>query len=304
MSDVKTGPQSAAANDGETSGPVAEAIRSISHIATLPEITQQILELVEDPSSTAQDLHSVIANDPALCSRILKVVNSSFYGLPGQIGSINRAIVLLGLNAVKNIAISASMAKLFKGGQICPAFTAADLWRHSVSVGAAAKLVADEAGIGVPDEAFLAGLMHDIGLIVEIQFDRQKFIQVVEQVMPKPDGSPTNSMLAAEIEHFGADHQAYGRALSERWKFPRALSVGCGFHHCPMDAPDCTRTMPCIIHTADRVASRATGGFRLDLDSLEFDKHVLEELRISPDKAESLIERLSESLEDVQSMLA
>ncbi|MCA9295288.1 MAG: HDOD domain-containing protein, partial [Phycisphaerales bacterium] len=70
---------------------VEAAIKGISHIATLPEITLKIIELVEDPTSTAQDLHNLISNDPALCSRILKVVNSAFYGLPRQIGSINRA---------------------------------------------------------------------------------------------------------------------------------------------------------------------------------------------------------------------
>ena len=108
-------------------------VKNISHIATLPEITLRIIELVEDPSSTAQDLHKVIANDPALCSRILKVVNSAFYGLPRQIGSINRAIVLLGLNAVKNIAIAASLTKLFRGGDLCPKFSARDLWIHSIA---------------------------------------------------------------------------------------------------------------------------------------------------------------------------
>src|SRR3954468_23442322 len=112
---------------------VNEAIREISHIATLPEITLKIVELVEDPRSTAQDLHRIIANDPALCSRILKVVNSSFYGLPGQIGSINRAIVLLGLNAVKNIVIAASLTKLFRGGKVSPNFSAKDLWSHSIA---------------------------------------------------------------------------------------------------------------------------------------------------------------------------
>jgi UDP-N-acetylglucosamine 2-epimerase len=111
--------------------PNPSAIREISHIATLPEITLKIVELVEDPKSTAQDLHKVISNDPALCSRILKVVNSSFYGLPGQIGSINRAIVMLGLNAVKNIAIAASLAKLFRGGELTPASRPSDLWTHS-----------------------------------------------------------------------------------------------------------------------------------------------------------------------------
>ena len=85
----------------------AAAVKQVSHIATLPEVTMGIIELVEDPKSSAQDLNRLIGNDPALSARILKVVNSAFYGLPRQIGSINRAISLLGLNAVKNIAIAA-----------------------------------------------------------------------------------------------------------------------------------------------------------------------------------------------------
>src|SRR4051812_16163700 len=104
----------------ETQIIITNAVNAISHIATLPEITVKIIELVENPRSTAQDLNKLISNDPALCARILKVVNSAFYGLPGQIGSINRAVVLLGLNAVKNIVIAASLTKLFRGGAGSP----------------------------------------------------------------------------------------------------------------------------------------------------------------------------------------
>ena len=153
---------------------VDSAIQEISHIATLPEITLKIVELVEDPTSTAQDLHAVISNDPALCSRVLKVVNSAFYGLPGQVGSINRAIVLLGLNAVKNIAIAASLAKLFRGGEVNAHFSARRLWTHSAATATAAKMIADRIRLGMPDEAFLGGLIHDIGVMVEMQFDRHK----------------------------------------------------------------------------------------------------------------------------------
>ncbi|MBL8746826.1 MAG: HDOD domain-containing protein, partial [Phycisphaerae bacterium] len=202
---------------------VSAAINDVSQIATLPEITLKIVELVENPASTAQDLHKVISNDPALCSRILKVVNSSFYGMPGQIGSINRAIVLLGLNAVKNIAISASLAKLFKGGQLCPAFSAKDLWKHSVATATASKVIADTARLGLPDEAFLAGLIHDMGVMVEMQHDRSKLIDVVNRLAVAPAGLPRNDMLAAEREVFGATHQDFGKALAEKWKFPKGL---------------------------------------------------------------------------------
>src|SRR6478609_1934978 len=114
---------------------VQQAIKKITSIATLPEVTNQIISIVEDPKSSASALHKIVSHDPALVTRILKVVNSAFYGLPGQIGSIERAIVLLGLNAVKNIAVAASMGQLFRGAKLCEGFTAKDLWRHCIAVG-------------------------------------------------------------------------------------------------------------------------------------------------------------------------
>src|SRR4028119_1507034 len=107
---------------------VHEAVRNVTTIATLPEVTAKIIATVEDPKSSAQALHKIVSHDPALVTRILKVVNSAFYGLPGQIGSIERAIVLLGLNAVKNIAVAASLGQLFRGAKLCEGVAAHDLW--------------------------------------------------------------------------------------------------------------------------------------------------------------------------------
>src|SRR4051812_28078949 len=98
---------------------VQQAIRKVTSISTLPEITGRIVSTVEDPKSTAAQLHKIVAHDPALVTRILKVVNSAFYGLPGQVGSVERAIVLLGLNAVKNIAVAASLGQMFRGVKLC-----------------------------------------------------------------------------------------------------------------------------------------------------------------------------------------
>jgi HD-like signal output (HDOD) protein len=283
---------------------VTDAIKEISHIATLPEITVKIIELVEDPTSTAQDLNNVISNDPALCSRILKVVNSSFYGLPGQIGSINRAIVLLGLNAVKNIAISASMAKLFRGGQLCDKFSARDLWMHAIATGAASKLIADKLKMGVGDEAFLAGLTHDIGMMVEMQYDRLKLIEVVEQISVDANGNPNRDMREVEREVFGADHQAFGKALCERWKFPEAFAQVTGHHHTPLELPTGARSMASLVYVADRLASSLDRAFRLDLVSLEIDGSVLDEIKLTRDALDDIRSRLAEEVEDVAAMLA
>lgn len=283
---------------------VTSAIRDVTQIATLPEITLKIVELVENPSSTAQDLHKVISNDPALCSRILKVVNSSFYGMPGQIGSINRAIVLLGLNAVKNIAISASLAKLFKGGQLCPAFSARDLWKHSVAAATAAKMIADAGKLGLPDEAFLAGLIHDMGLMVEMQHDRGKLIDVVNRLGVGSDGVPQKDMLAVEREVFGATHQEFGKALAEKWKFPKGLQIVCGHHHDPKSLPDGQRTLVTVIAMADRMVAQVAEGFRLDVMSPQVDAGWFDELKMSAQKAEEIKQSLPEKIKEVEVLLA
>src|ERR1700733_10146606 len=101
----------AATSDSQTL--IREPIGKVSNLPTLPEVTARIVELVQDPRSTAAQLHHLVSNDPALASRILKTVNSAFYGVPGQIGSMERAIVLLGLNAGKKIAVAASLGHMF-----------------------------------------------------------------------------------------------------------------------------------------------------------------------------------------------
>lgn len=272
---------------------VQAAVREISHIATLPEITVKIIELVEDPRSTAQDLHEVISQDPALCSRILKVVNSSFYGLPGQIGSINRAIVMLGLNAVKNIAIAASLVKLFRGGDLIAGLSAKMLWDHSGHCAAACKVINDTLRLGLGDEAYLAGLVHDLGIIVEMQFDRGKLIDVLQQVGLDSNGVPANDMLAIEQSVFGADHQDFGAALCERWKFPKTFAQVTGYHHCPLDLPTEGRTLTSVVYVADRIAGEATGGCRVDLADLTIDPDVLDELRLTQEKLSQIREKFA-----------
>src|SRR5437868_656284 len=132
---------------------VQQAVRKVTTIATLPEVTAKIIATVEDPKSSAAQLHKIVAHDPALVTRILKVVNSAFYGLPGQIGSVDRAIVLLGLNAVKNIAIAASLGQLFRGVKLCKGYTARDLWTHCIAVGVAARELAKQSKLPIAEEA-------------------------------------------------------------------------------------------------------------------------------------------------------
>ena len=231
------------------------------------------------------------------------VVNSSFYGLPGQIGSINRDIVLLGLNAVKNIAIAASLAKLFRGGELTPQFSARDLWKHSTAAAAASKMLADKLKLGLPDEAFLAGLIHDIGVMVEMQADRHKLVEVIEGLGLSKDGVPAKNMLDLEETIFGANHQNFGAALCDKWKFPRSFNHVTGHHHAPLELPAGGRTLPCIVYIADRMAAAIDAGFRLDLRSVDIDPGVLEELHLTQSQLDEIAQLLPAQLDEVDQLL-
>ncbi len=278
---------------------INEAINDISHIATLPEVTVKIIELVENPNSTAHDLHVIISNDPALSARVLKVVNSAFYALPGQIGSINRAIVLLGLNAVKNIAIAASLAKLFRGGRLTPDFAARDLWTHSMAVATAVKMLSERIRLGLPDEAFLAGLIHDIGVMVEMQARRAKLVQVLQRMKEHDE-----RFRQAEMKVLGVTHEHLGQALCEKWKFPLFLQHVAGFHHRPLELTAESRTLASLVHVADVIAARAELGFAGTVDKLEARPGVLAELKLTDAVIDEVTQALPPAVEVADSMLS
>lgn len=274
---------------------VSKAIGEINNIATLPEVTLQIIKLVEDPNSTAQDLNKLITNDPALGARILKVINSAFYGLAGQIASINRATVLLGLNAVKNIAIVASLAKLFRGGEICPGFNARALWAHSVAVATAARQLAEKAEkaeLGPPDEAFLAGLIHDVGIMVEIQALRSKFVEAFDQFDPESDVT----LRQVELNILGATHEQFGAALCRQWNFPSSLVCVTGFHHRPLELTPQHRALTCLVYIADIVAARAKIGMSASVETEKAIPEALEAVKLTPQTVEAVCDGLPESI--------
>jgi HD-like signal output (HDOD) protein len=235
-----------------------EAVRSITTIATLPEVTAQIIATVEDPRSTAAQLHKIVAHDPALVTRILKVVNSSFYGLPGQIGSVERAIVLLGLNAVKNIAVAASLGQLFRGAKLCEGFTARDLWTHCIAVAVAAREMAKQMKAPIADEAFLAGMIHDIGILVAMQLWPEPLREVCETA--RRGDRPFREV---EMQMLGLDHQYLGQALAEQWRFPRPCQLVAGYHHEPATLGDDNRLVVSLVYAADVICCKSKHGFNL-----------------------------------------
>ena len=285
------------ANEGQAI--IAKALAKIGDIATLPEITIKIINIVEDPKSTARDLHEVIKHDPALSTKVLKVVNSAFYGLPGQIASVDRAIVLLGLSAVKNISIAASISRLFKGEQLSDKFTAKDLWRHSLAVAVASKMICTAQGRSASgDEVFLGGLIHDIGILIERQAHPEQLTEVVTRAT-----NGEASFLDLETQIIGVDHQQFGMALTTKWKFPRHLRAVAGFHHAYEGLNADHKSLVATIRTADLICCQDRHGFYLTADGEEITETLLDDVQLTLKDIEEIREQLPEQLAMAESAL-
>ncbi len=273
-----------------------KAMARVTEISSLPEITTRIVEVVEDPKSTAQDMHDIVKNDPALAAKILKVVNSAFYGLPAQISSLDRAIIMLGLSAVKNIALAASLSRLFRPGAISDAFDARDLWEHCIGVGVCARMLA-ASGFGQAEEAFVAGLVHDMGLLVEYQLFPEKLKQVVEICAAQPQ-----DFLATEQAVIGANHQQFGNALAVKWKFPPALRYSISYHHNPERLRPEFRRLVTAVQVADAICGQNQIGFYLTTQTSEITEEMLEQVGVTPERVGELLETLPERIEETMAI--
>ena len=283
----------------ESKAAVTAAIKRVTTIATLPEVTARIVATVEDPKSTAAQLHKIITNDPALVTRILKVVNSAFYGLPGQIGSVERAIVLLGLNAVKNIAVAASLGQLFRGVKLCEGFSAKDLWTHCIAVAVTARELSKQLKLPIADEAFLAGLIHDVGLLVALHAYPEKLQAVCETVLK--DGG---DFCKTERQMCGIDHQQLGQGLTEQWKFTASCQQVAGYHHRPHATGDRTKLLETIVYIADTMCAQNKKGFPLTAQNQTLEPAILDAAGISMGVIEKTLERLDVLIESATSTLA
>ncbi len=277
--------------------PVKHALDQVSEIAALPEITVKIIHVVEDPESTARDLHEIVCNDPSLSSRLLRVVNSAFFGLPGQIGSIERAIVLLGLNAVKNIAIAASLGALFKRGKLTEKHSLKDLWAHSVGVAAISRKLTGRLALALQEEAFLAGLIHDLGIVIGAQVFNEQLAEVIDRSEKGEDFEEL------ENELIGVTHGVLGQALAAKWKFPRPLQYATGFHHHPDQLARENRLLTNVVYVADVVVNNSGIGLHLPYGDAEPNPRVLEELYLSQSDVTECSENLEEHVETVKDIL-
>ena len=227
---------------------IRDKVQTIIQLPTLPAVAQEVVEMVENPRTSASSLGRVIESDQALTGKVLKIANSAFYGFPKQIATVDFAIIVLGFDALKEIVISISLVSaLQKKGDAT--FDARGFWDHSIYSGVIARRLARDLGYRVSGEVFVGGLLHDMGISALYQYFRNEYDEIEELV--------ENSRLPfieAERQILGVTHAEIGGWLAERWNFPVHLVEAISKHHDPLEAKE-NPDLVSIIHCADVMAN-------------------------------------------------
>ena len=270
---------------------VKQVVSNIRNLPTPPIVFHQIQKVINDPLVSAGQIAKILQEDPAMSVKVLKLTNSAFYGLAREVESVKQAVVIVGLEAIKNLVLSASVLDMFKGKDVDSDFQD-KFWRHSLGVGFCARLLAKRAksrGMIDPDSAFSGGLLHDIGKVILCCFLPKEYATVKEA----RDANTELDTVTLEEQVLGYNHAQIGAILAEQWKLPARLIDAVTYHHQPQTCPS-DELIPYIINVANYVAK--------DTFYDQFEQHlvgavgegVLEYLQIDEASLETLAEDLRE----------
>jgi putative nucleotidyltransferase with HDIG domain len=230
-------------------------VDSLGQIPSLPAVVSELIKVINHPRSSADDAARYIEKDIGMAGKVLKLANSSYYGIPNAITNVNSAVVILGFNTVRSIVISASVIKLFPN-KSHSAFDRVGFWKHSLETAIIARFLAKKFSfLGVDGEnLFTAGLLHDIGKLVFDQVLEQQYQDVIEECQKKE--APMRRVESAQL---GIHHGEIGRLLLERWALPESLVMAASGHHLDTEDP---QTSEMVIAFADYLSHlRGSGCF-------------------------------------------
>ncbi len=221
---------------------VAEA----AQLGSLPSVFYQISEAVEDPETSFAEIGQIISKDAALSARLLRIVNSSYFGFSSKVETITHAVTIVGMVQLRDLALATAIINSFKG---LPknAVNMESFWHHSISAGLAARALAVFVNESNPERFYLIGLLHDLGRLVLYLGAAQEMDQVL-QIYQKG-----GLLYDAERKVLGWDHAEVGGALLKKWNLPHRLEEGVRYHHMPSKAPDYPLEAA-IAHVADIAA--------------------------------------------------
>ncbi len=273
-------------------------VNKVDDIKVLPTIINQIILLTDDPNSTIQDIEKVILKDQVLTTKILRLANSAYYGYARKITTISQATVLLGFQAIKGIAL-ASIVKSYMTNELKGYSLEKDeLWIQSQTCAIISRFIAKKIKYPTPEEAYIAGLLRDIGKTILNQHMEKEYQEVLSKV-----NENNISFLDAEKEVLGFSHGEIGAKVGEKWNLPKDLVEAIGSHHTPELAIE-NPLLVSIVHIADAITMMMGIGLGLDGLAYNLSPIAIKALELDEIQLQDIISQVADLIKDEESFLA
>jgi len=281
--------------------PILERIQKADNLPTLPAVAIQVLEMTRADDLSVTDIAEVIQQDPALTGKLLRVVNSSLFGMARQVSSLPQAMVVLGLRTVKVMVLSFSLVDLSKqykrSGFDYPLY-----WRRSLTTAVSARLLADHVRKNLAEELFVAGLLCDIGALAAIQFAPELYQPVVDL-----HGKKTIRLHVAEQQQLGLTHEEISALLLQRWSLPNDLCEAVRTHHHALSDPPHGHDAPAVLALTLRAAALLADVFVSDVDASylpRISQELTSALSITAPELDRVLKELDTHVKQVASLFA
>lgn len=270
---------------------VKQAVSNIRNLPTPPIVFHQIQKVINDPKVSAGQIAAILSEDPAMSVKVLKLTNSAFYGLSREVESVKQAVVVVGMEAIKNLVLSASVIDMFKGKDYDQEFQE-QFWRHSLATAFCSRIIARRLktrGMIDPDSGFSGGLLHDIGKIIVACYLPEQYKAYAAARATEKEATDFD----LEAKTIGFTHNQVGSLLAVQWKLPQKLNDAITWHHEPESAPN--QDAICYLVNIANYVSKKT--FYDDDDAGrvgELSPHVREHMQVDDGQIELFCELLRE----------
>ncbi len=269
-------------------------IEKFADIHPLPHVVTVVTRLINDPESTMKDFEEVIKMDPVLVSRLLRLINSPYYGLVQTVDSIGRAVAYLGMKNLHNLVVTDALKNIFVGPEIQGVFSKKKLWIHCAAVSICSKMIAERIfGIN-GDDAFLCGILHDFGLLVEEQVQKEDFHRICSSC------TSTTALLQMEQEAFATDHCEISALMTLDWNMPKSIQEAIRDHHLISNG-----IIPSSLTGIIQLAEYMTGQLQLSTlpdMHMEISPQLMEHLQDNIDEYTVLIEDIPDEMDKAQTI--
>lgn len=273
---------------------LGQIISTLDQLPAFPLVLRQIQKLINNPKCNLNQIGPVMARDQALASKVIKVVNSAFYGFPKRITSINHAIVILGLNAISNLMIGIEVIKMFWKDQESE-FNHFSYWEHSFACALLAKKIAEKLKYQDIEGCFVAGLLHDLGRLVLEQYEHNDFIMTLNKVKTE-----NISLIKAENMTFKTDHAFIGGYLAKKWNLPIPIAIAIAYHHKTKSIPyelQGSKKIVLIVAKANQLALK--GNIGLSGEIIIDNDNLFTSLELSDGDCKQMIEDVKSEVKNI-----